>query len=181
MIKKFEQQTKELLEDFQKEISSFRSSRPTTALVEDIKVDSYGVWTPLKHLAGISIKPPNAIIIELWDENLLGSVKKALESSNLGLTPVQEGKQIKLFLPSLSAERKEELARLIGVKKEEYRVKLREAREKLVQEIEQKYKNKEISEDEKFRLKEEIQKLVGKTNDSFDGIEERKKEEILNS
>ncbi|MDD5760773.1 MAG: ribosome-recycling factor [Candidatus Pacebacteria bacterium] len=181
MIKKFEEQTTKLLEDFQKEISSFRSSRPTTALVEDIKVDSYGVLTPLKHLAGISIKLPNVIIIDVWDENLLGAVKRALDSSNLGLTPIQEGKQIKLFLPSLSAERKEELIKLIGFKKEEYRVKTREAREKLLQETDQKYKNKEISEDEKFRLKEEIQKLVGKTNESFDKIEEQKKEEILNS
>jgi ribosome recycling factor len=181
MIKKFEEQTKKILEDFQKEISSFRSSRPTTALVENIKIDSYGVLTPLKHLAGISIKLPNVIIIEVWDESLKSAIKKAIESSNLGLTPVEEGKQIKLFLPSLSKERKDELVKLLGVKKEEYRVRVRESREKLIQEIDEKYKNKEISEDEKFRLKEEVQKIVEKTNESLDKAEEQKKEEIIES
>jgi len=181
MIKKFEEQTNILVTDFQREILTFRTSRPTTALVEDIKVDSYGVLTPLKHLAGISIKLPNVIIIEVWDQNLITPIKKALEFSNLGLTPSEEGKQIKLFLPLLSKERKEELIKLMRFKKEEYRVRLRELREKIIEEIEQKYKNKELSEDEKFRLKEEIQKIVEQTNKFLDSKEKQKSEEILNS
>ncbi|MDD3098335.1 MAG: ribosome-recycling factor [Candidatus Pacebacteria bacterium] len=181
LIKKFEEQTKKLLDEFYEEVLLFRTSRPTTALVENIKIDSYGTLTPLKHVAGISIKLPNIIIIELWDENLLPAVKKALESSSLGLNPSQEGKQIKLFLPALGKERKEELIKLIGLKKEDYRVKLRELRGESIEEINNKYENKELSEDEKFRLKEEIQKVVEKTNEAFDQKEEQKKQEILNS
>ncbi len=181
LIEKFKEQTKKLLEDFFNEIIGFRTSRPTTALVDNIKVDCYGSLSPLKHVASVSIKLPNVIIIEPWDEGLVSSVKKALESSNLGLTPSQEGKQIKLFLPPLSRERKDELVKLIGSTKEEYRVKLREIRDKLLEEVKEEFDKKEISEDEKFRLKEEIQKIVEQTNKSLDSQEKQKADEILNS
>jgi len=181
LIEKFKEQTKKLLEDFFNEIISFRTSRPTTALVDNIKVDCYGSLSPLKHVASVSIKLPNVIIIEPWDEGLVSSIKKALESSSLGLTPSQEGKQIKLFLPPLSRERKDELVKLIGVTKEEYRVKLREIRDKLLEESKEGFDKKEISEDEKFRLKEEIQKIVEQTNKSLDSQEKQKADEILNS
>jgi len=181
LIEKFKEQTKKLLEDFFNEIIGFRTSRPTTALVDNIKVDCYGSLSPLKHVASVSIKLPNVIIIEPWDEGLVSSVKKALESSNLGLTPSQEGKQIKLFLPPLSRERKNELVKLIGSTKEEYRVKLREIRDKLLEEVKEEFDKKEISEDEKFRLKEEIQKIVEQTNKSLDSQEKQKADEILNS
>ena len=181
LIQKFKEQTKKLSEDFFNEILSFRTSRPTAALVDNIKVDCYGSLSPLKHIASVSIKLPNVIIIELWDEGLIASVKKAIETSNLGLAPSQEGKQIKLFLPPLSKERKDELVRLIGAKKEEYRVELREIRDKLVGEVKQEFDKKEISEDEKFRLKEEIEKIVEQTNKTLDSQEKQKTEEILNS
>ncbi len=181
LIEKFKEQTQKLSEDFFNEILGFRTSRPTTALVDNIKVDCYGSLSPLKHIASISIKLPNVIIIEPWDEELVASVKKALESSSLGITPSQEGKQIKLFLPPLSKERKDELIKLIGLAKEEYRVKLREMRDKLLGEIKEKFDKKEVSEDEKFRLKEEVQKIIEETNKSLDNKEKQKTDEILNS
>lgn len=181
MIKNFEEQAKKLISDFQGEILTLRTSRPTSALVEEIKVDNYGSLTPLKHLAGISIKLPNIIIIEVWDDNLIAPIKKSLESSSLGLTPSIEGKQVKLFLPMLSKERKEDLIKLMRLKKEEYRVRLRELREKTIEEVEQRYKDKGISEDEKFRFKEGIQKIIDQTNESFDNKEKQKTEEIMES
>lgn len=181
LIQKFKEQTKKLSEDFFNEILCFRTSRPTTALVDNIKVDSYGSLTPLKHVASVSIKLPNVIIIEPWDEGLVASVKKALETSSLGLTPSQEGKQIKLFLPPLSKERKDNLIKLIGAKKEEYRVQLREIRDKLLGEIKEEFDKKGISEDEKFHFKEEIQEVVEETNESLNNQEKQKTDEILNS
>lgn len=181
LIQKFKEQTKKLSEDFFNEILSFRTSRPTTALVDNIKVDCYGSLSPLKHIASVSIKFPNVIIIEPWDEGLTSSVKKALEVSKLGLTPSQDGKQIKLFLPSLSKERRDELVKLIGVKKEEFRVRLREIRDKLLFEVKEEFDQKEISEDEKFRLKEEIEKIVEQTNKTLDSQEKHKTDEIFNS
>jgi len=181
LIQKFKEQTKKLSENFFNEILCFRTSRPTTALVDNIKVDCYGSLSSLKHIASVSIKLPNVIIIEPWDQGLIASVKKALEASNLGLTPSQEGRQIKLFLPPLSKERKDELVKLISAKKEEYRVELREIRDKLLGDIKQEFDKKEISEDEKFRLKEEIEKIVEQTNKVLDSQEKKKTDEILNS
>jgi len=181
LIQKFKEQAKKLSEDFFNEILGFRTSRPTTALVDNIKVDCYGSLSPLKHVASVSIKLPNVIIIEPWDEALITSVKKALETSSLGVTPSQEGKQIKLFLPPLSKERKDELVKLIGAKKEEYRVQLREIRDKLLGEIKQEFDKKEISEDEKFHSKEEIEKIVEQSNKTLDRQEKQKTDEILNS
>ncbi len=181
LIQKFKEQAKKLSEDFFNEILGFRTSRPTTALVDNIKVDCYGSLSPLKHVASVSIKLPNVIIIEPWDEALITSVKKALETSSLGVTPSQEGKQIKLFLPPLSKERKNELVKLIGAKKEEYRVQLREIRDKLLGEIKQEFDKKEISEDEKFHSKEEIEKIVEQSNKTLDIQEKQKTDEILNS
>jgi ribosome recycling factor len=181
LIQKFKEQAKKLSEDFFNEILGFRTSRPTTALVDNIKVDCYGSLSPLKHVASVSIKLPNVIIIEPWDEGLITSVKKALEISSLGVTPSQEGKQIKLFLPPLSKERKNELVKLIGAKKEEYRVQLREIRDKLLGEVKQEFDKKEISEDEKFHSKEEIEKIVEQSNKTLDSQEKQKTDEILNS
>ena len=181
LIQRFKEQTKKLSEDFFNEILCFRTSRPTTALVDNIKVDCYGSLSPLKHIASVSIKLPNVIIIEPWDEGLMTSVKKALEASNLGLTPSQEGKEIKLFLPPLGKERKDELVKLISAKKEEFRVKLREIRDKLLGEVKEEFDKKEISEDEKFRLKEEIEKIVEQANKTLDNQEKQKTDEILNS
>ena len=181
LIEKFKEQTKKLSEDFFNEILGFRTSRPTTALVDNIKIDCYVSLSPLKHIASTLIKLPNVIIIEPWDEEVISFVKKALESSNLGLTPSQEGKQIKLFLPPLSRERKDELVKLIGSTKEEYRVRLREIRDKLLGEVKEEFDKKEISEDEKFRLKEEIQKIIEQTNKSLDSQEKQKADEIINS
>lgn len=180
-IERFREQTKKLSDDFFNEILCFRTARPITALVDDIKVDCYGSLSPLKYIASVSIKLPNIIIIEPWDEGLMTSVKKALETSSLGLTPSQEGKEIKLFLPPLGKERKNELLKLISAKKEEFRIKLREIRDKLLGEIKEGFDKKEISEDEKFRLKEEIEKIVEETNETLDSQEKQKTDEILNS
>lgn len=181
IIKEFKEKTQKIIEDFHNEILKFRTSRPTTAFVEDIKVDCYGSLTPLKHIASISIKLPNSIIIEFWDENLIEKAKKAIENANLGVNPIVEGKQIKIFLPPLSKDRKEEIIKLLGIKKEEFRIRIREAREEFIEKIKAKFEDKEISEDEKFRLKDEIQEIVEETNKSLDKEEERKTDEILNS
>ncbi|MDQ5883023.1 MAG: ribosome recycling factor [Patescibacteria group bacterium] len=177
----FEEQTQSLINQFKEEISSLRTNRPSTALVENLKIDCYNAQSPLKHLASISITLPNIIIIEPWDISIVPNVRKALETSSLGLTPQIEGKQIKLFLPPLTRERKENLIKLLNSQKEDTRVKLRKIREEVVAEIKKSFEEKNISEDEKFRLLEEVQKLVEKTNKSLEEITQAKEQEILES
>jgi len=180
-VKNFKDVLGHLTQDFQKEIAAFRSSRPTSALVEDLKVECYGGKSVLKDIASITIQLPNAIIIEPWDQSLGKAISKAISTSSLNLTPNINGNQIKLFLPPLSRERKEELIKLIGDKKEDYRIKLKKARETAVENIKDGFQKKEITEDNKFRFLEEIQKAVAEANSQLDEIEQRKAQEIRES
>jgi len=180
-LKNFEDKTSALITQYTDEILSLRTGRPTAALVENIKVECYNSQSPLKHLASIAIVLPNIIIIEPWDAAIVSDIGKALTSSALGINPIVEGKQIKLFLPPLTKERKNTLIKLLNNEKEETRIKLRKTREDVVAEIKTAFDNKEISEDEKFRLLEEIQRIVDKTNKTLDEKTEIKGKEILES
>ncbi len=180
-LKNFEDKTSALITQYTDEILSLRTGRPTAALVENIKVECYNSQSPLKHLASIAIVLPNIIIIEPWDAAIVSDIGKALTSSALGINPIVEGKQIKLFLPPLTKERKDTLIKLLNNEKEEARIKLRKTREDVVAEIKTAFDNKEISEDEKFRLLEEIQRIVDKTNKTLDEKTEIKGKEILES
>ncbi len=181
LLKKLEEEIKRVTEEFHQEIMGLRTSRPSSALVENIPVEAYGVFQPIKHLANISLMPPNGIIIEPWDKTILNNIKKAIETSNLGLSPQLEGNIIRILLPSLTKERKEELIRVLSVKKENFRIKIRQKREDALEEVKNLFENKKISEDEKFRLKEEIQKIVDKGNEKLDEYENNKQREIEES
>lgn len=181
VIKQLEEKVKEITESFRQEIIGLRTSRPSPSLVENIPVEAYGGYQPIKYLANINILPPNVILIEPWDKTILGNIKKAIESSNLGVSPILETNLIRIVLPPLTKERKEELIKILSLKKEEFRIKLRQVREKILLEIKQLFENKEISEDEKFRLKEEVQKIIDKGNEKLDELELNKKREIEES
>jgi len=177
----FEEKASLLINQFKEEILALRSSRPSSAQVENIKVECYNTQSPIKHLASISIVLPNIIIIEPWDATIVPNISKSLTSSSLGVNPAIEGRQIKLFLPALTKERKEALVKLISSIKEEYRVRLRKIREETVTEIKQSFEEKAISEDEKFRLLEKVQKVVEKTNKTLDEAAEKKETEIIST
>lgn len=181
ILKNFQENSKGILDEFLAEIRSVRTGRPNTLLLEQIKIDCYGQQTPLKHLASLSVIPPNAVLIEPWDKSILDNIKKAIEQSSLGITPQKENNQIKIYFPPLTQERKNELIKFVGGIKEKYRIKLRKLREEILEEIESAFQKKELSEDEKFRLKEEIQKLLDKTNKELDDYEDKKIIEIQNS
>jgi len=186
-IKNFEEKTNLLIDQFKEEILALRTSRPSAAQVENIKVECYNTQSPIKHLASISIILPNIIIIEPWDATIVPNIVQSLASSSLGINPAVEGRpacagrQIKLFLPALTKERKEALVKVISSIKEEHRVHLRKTREEIVAVIKKEFELKAISEDEKFRLLEEVQKVVDKTNKALDEAAEKKEKEILES
>lgn len=169
------------LNQFSEEITSLRTSRPSASLVENIKVFCYNTDNLLKHLASISIVLPNIIIIEPWDLNIIKDIEKAINNSNLGLTPNVEGRQIKLFLPPLTKERKEALIKVLNSLKEDTRIKIRKAREEILEMIKQDFEDKKISEDEKFRLLNEVQKVIDKYNKILDEKVEKKSHEIMES
>jgi len=162
-------------DSFKKEIAGVRTNRPSTALVEDIKVSYYGEMTPLKHVGSVGIVPPREIHIQVWDGAAVAAVAKAIETSSLGLSPQAEGNTVRIFLPELSAERREEFVRHVKKVAEQHRIEVRRARDEANKEAE---KQEDVSEDEQFKLKESIQKEVDAANEAIENALEEKVREI---
>lgn len=156
-----------------------RTGRATPVLVEDVEVDYYGSKVPLKSIAAISSPEARQLIIQPWDKNALQPIEKAIQSSPLGLNPITDRDSIRLSIPPLTEERRRELAHALGKHLEEARIQVRKEREEILREIDRKEKNKEISEDEKFRQKNEIQKIVDDANKKIIEIGDAKEREIV--
>lgn len=158
-LKQFEDTLRKIIEGFKSEISGIRANRPSPKLVEDIKVDYFEQKMTIKQLGSIAIVPPREININIWDKGAVGPVAKAIETSGLGLSANIDGNLIRLNLPQLTDERRQELAKLIKSLAENYRIKIRSSRDDI---------NKKAKalpdEDEKFKSIKKIQEMVDKYN-----------------
>lgn len=168
-----------IIEHLKNEIASLRTGRATSALVEDIEVQYYGSKTPLKAVAAISTPDPKQLVIQPWDKNAIQPIEKAIQSSQLGLQPVTDKDKIRISIPPLTEERRRELAKLLGKSLEEARIKIRQEREAAMRDIDKREKAKEISEDEKFRERQEIQKQIDEVNKVVEDIGAAKEKEIM--
>ncbi|OHA05010.1 MAG: ribosome recycling factor [Candidatus Sungbacteria bacterium RIFCSPLOWO2_01_FULL_47_10] len=168
-----------VIDHLKSEIVSLRTGRASPALVEDLQVDYYGVKTPLKAVASISTPDPKQIVIQPWDKAALQPIEKAIQQSQLGLNPVVDGAQVRLMLPQLTEERRKDLIKILKQKMEEARISVRKTREEALREVDILEKKKEISEDEKFRKKQDVQKMVDETNKKIEEIGAHKEKEIL--
>ena len=128
-LEEFKTHAKTIVDALHKELGSFRTNRPTSALVEDLKVNYFDQLTPLKQLASINIIPPREINIQVWDKSAVNNVIKAIETSSLGLSASADGNAIRVHLPELSEERRGELIKFIKKMTEEYRIRLRHLRD----------------------------------------------------
>ncbi len=178
VVEQFKEKVKKALASFEQEVRGVRVGRPSAALVENLDVEYYGQRTPLKHISSIGIVPPREIHIQVWDEDAISAVSAAIKSSDLGLSPNTEGNVIKLYLPELSKERCEELVRYIKKIAEEYRIQVRHLRDEANKEVDRFFEQKEISEDDKFRLKDGVQKETEQANGMIESVLERKEKEI---
>ncbi|HLD31454.1 MAG TPA: ribosome recycling factor [Patescibacteria group bacterium] len=169
---------KKAAEHFKNEISALRTGRATPALVEDVPVEAYGTRQPLKAVASISVQDAKTIVVEPWDKSLTQTVEAGLRQSNLGINPVNDGRVIRLPLPELTQERRQDLIKVLHQKLEAARVAIRQIREDARKEIDGREKNKEISEDEKFSQQDQLEKLVKEANDNVKNIADEKEEEI---
>ncbi|MBU3925802.1 ribosome recycling factor, partial [Patescibacteria group bacterium] len=165
---------------FKKETVSLRTGRATPALVENIMVDSYGARTPLKHVASIATEDARTIRITPWDAGILKGIEQAISASSLGIQPIADKQSIRISLPELTEERRKSLIKLLGEKLEESRISLRLKREEVWKDIQEKEKNGEMSEDDKFRFKDELQKIIDKISLDLEEITRNKEKEILN-
>ncbi|MCJ7829565.1 ribosome recycling factor [Patescibacteria group bacterium] len=179
IINKIRPEFDKVMSFLERELAKIRTGRASVSLVEDITVECFDQKFPLKQLAAISLSEPRQIIIQPWDKSYIEPIEKALSRSSLGMSPVVDKDLIRLSLPSLSEEYRKNLLRVLSEKQEDARKTIRRWREKAWDEIQEKFKEKEIREDDKFRAKDELQKLVDEYHKKIEGVEERKKKEII--
>lgn len=160
VLRDAETKMQKAMEAVLREFNTIRTGRASSVLVEGVRVDYYGTPTPLKQLANISTPDAKLITIQPWDTNLLQEIEKALMKADLGLTPMNDGKLIRISVPPLSTERREELTKVAHKMAEEGRVSMRSIRHGAKEQIEKLFKDKQIAEDDKFKNLDALQKLT---------------------
>lgn len=173
-----ESKMKKTVEAAHREFNTIRTGRASVALVEGLRIEYYGQEVPLKQIAGISTPDARLIVIQPWDPTALGGIEKAVLRSDIGITPSNDGKVIRLSVPPLTHERREELVKLIRKMAEDGKVSLRTARHAANEAIDKLEKEKKISEDEKFNSHKDTNKLIEKYSEEVDKLFKSKEEEI---
>lgn len=168
----------EIIKHFKEQMAGIRGGRPNPKLIEDISVEYFGQKLTVKQLGSIGIVPPTTIQISAWDKGAVSAIAKAIESSNLNVSANTEGNLIRINLPPLSSERRQELIKIAKKEAEESKIKIRHSRDEINKKINLQAEEGEITEDDKFKLKEEIQKTIDKTNEEIEKILENKIKEI---
>lgn len=172
-------QFEKTIEFFKEDISSLRTGRISPSLVENIMVESYGVNTELLQLAAINSPEPQSIVIKPWDKSILANIERALNKSDLNINPVVDGDLIRLNFPPLTEEARKDLVKILHKKAEDSRIRLRNNREKIREEIISLEKSKQISEDDKFSALKDLDELVKEYNEKIKQISEDKDKEIM--
>ena len=162
-----------------RELAKFRTGRASPSLVEDIVVECFGQKFPLKQLSAISIPEPRQILIQPWDRSYIEGIVKALSETGIGANPVVDKEAIRINLPPLSGDYRKSLLHLISEKQEEARRTIRKWREEAWDEIQERFREGKIREDDKFRAKDELQELVDEYNEKIEKMGEKKGKEIM--
>ncbi len=181
VLSDIETRMRKTVEALAKELSAIRTGRASPSLVENIRVDYYGVPTPLQQIAGVSTPDPRMILIQPWDRNILGTIEKAILASDLGLNPTNDGHVIRLPVPSLTEERRKDLVKVVRRRAEEGRVAVRNIRRDALEELRKLEKEKEISADESKRAQEQLQKVTNTFIAEVDIVGQHKESELLES
>lgn len=177
-LSEVEDHMKKAIEAAQRSFNTIRTGRANASLLDRITVDYYGAETPLKQLANINTPDASTISIQPYDRNSLSAVEKAINMSDLGLTPNNDGSVIRLNIPPLTSDRRKELVKLAGKLAEEQKVSIRNVRRDAIDSVRKQEKNKDISKDEAHNLQEQIQKLTDKYIARIDEVLADKETEI---
>ncbi len=178
VLKDADDRMKKALDTLLKEFNTIRTGRASAALLEGVKVEAYGVQTPLKQLASISSPDPKMLVVQPWDQNLLQATSSGIIAAGLGVTPIIDKRVIRVPIPSLSAERREEFVKLGHKQAEASRVAVRNIRHTAKETVEKLFKDKAITEDEKFKALEDLDKVTHKTIGEVESLLKTKEAEI---
>src|SRR3989344_5638512 len=161
------------------ELAKIRTSRATPALIEDIQIDCFGNTFALKQLAAISSPQSNQLVIQPWDASYIEPIQKAITQSGLGMSSAVDKNLIRLSLPLLTEEYRNSLMKVLNEKAEDARQVMRRQREESWNKIQAAQKEKKITEDEKFRAKEDLQKLIDEYSDKITNLIKKKRSEVM--
>jgi ribosome recycling factor len=167
------------VEVLQEDLMGIRTGRASPALVEKLQVEYYGTMTLLNQMASIAAPEPRLLVIRPWDPSALQDIERAILKSDLGLTPMNDGKLIRLNIPRLTEERRRELVKVVARRVEEARIAIRNLRRDALQDLKDFEKEKMISEDDFFRGKEKVQELTDEFIEQIDEIGKRKEAEVM--
>ena len=177
--KSSEEKMKKTISSLKEDFQSIRAGRANTSLLDKITVDYYGQQSPINQVAGLSAPEPRMLMISPWDPKLIPEIEKAIQKSDLGITPSNDGKIIRLVIPQLTEERRKDLTKLVGKYAEEAKVSIRNIRRDAMEDIKKAEKAKEISEDDRKTYEEDIQKLTDKYIKDVDGVAADKEKELM--
>ena len=178
-LRNIEEKMQKTVEGLKKELATIRTGRATPTLIEHIKVDYVGVPTPLNQVAGISAPEASLLVIQPWDKGSIRSIEKAITTSDLGLTPISDGNVIRINIPPLSEERRQELIKIVRRRIEERRIAIRNLRREAMDELKELEKGKDISQDEYKRTSDQLQKLTDSFIANAEQIGQDKEAELL--
>ncbi|AKM84119.1 TPA: ribosome recycling factor [Candidatus Campbellbacteria bacterium] len=175
---KFKKELSEIESWLTKEYTTIRTGMASPALLDSVKVESYGSFMPINQLATVGTEDARTIRVSPWDKSQVRGIEKAINDANLGVSVASDSAGVRVIFPELTSERRVLLIKSAKEKLEKARVSLRGEREKVWEDIQKKEKNGEMGEDEKFSLKEEMQKYVDASNKKFEEIFSKKEKEI---
>lgn len=179
VYREVESRMKKTVENFEREISRLRTGRATPYLLDGIKVEYYGSQVPINQIATIQIPDPSVILIQPWDKSVIGEIERAIKKAGLGLNPQSDGNVLRIPIPPLSEERRQELVKLVRKYAEDARVAIRNIRRDGVEQVKKMEKNKEISEDDSKKAEKKLQELHDKYIEEINKLVKNKEKEIL--
>lgn len=180
LLKTTRERMNKSIESFQRELGTIRAGRANASILDRVQVQYYGAPTPLNQLASIASPEARMLLITPYDKSSLGEIEKAILQSDVGITPSNDGNVIRLIIPALTKERRQELSKVVGKEQENAKIAVRNIRRDSIDEAKKAEKNKELTEDELRNYEEEIQKITDQSTKEIDKLAEEKIDEIMN-
>jgi ribosome recycling factor len=174
-----EQRMSKAMDALNRDLSTIRTGRASPSLVERLVVEYYGAQTPLNQMAGISVPEPRLLVIQPWDRGSIGMIEKAIQKSELGLNPTNDGQVIRIAIPALTEERRKQLVKIVHSHVEDGKVAVRNVRRDAVSQIRELLNEKMISEDDERRAHQQIDDLAKRFVEESDRIGKAKEQEVL--
>ena len=179
VLKDLETRMQAAVDALTREFAGVRTGRANAALLDGVRVEAYGNLTPINQLATVSVPDPRTIVIQPWDASQMKEIEKGILKSDLGLTPSNDGKVIRLTMPTLTEERRKQLAKAVGKFAEDARVAIRNVRREANDKLKALAKDKKVSEDEERRGHDQIQKTTDRFTAKVDELAKKKEQEVL--